>query len=179
MFSQKLALIVAVVAVSAVQGFAPVAQPRVASNTELNAFFFQKPTEKSPTLSLETEKKASPFSKFSFPGKAAPEEEAAPKKFSFGDKKNESKKTAVKKVVAKKVVKKVVAKKAPAVKKAVAKKVVKKVVAKKAPAVKKAVAKKVVKKVVAKKSFPKNTFAVKAPEKKNKLTIYERQCHIN
>ncbi len=85
----------------------------------------------------------------------------------------------VAKKATKKVAKEVTKKVAEKVTKKVAKKVVKKVVAKKAPVVKKAVAKKVVKKVVAKKSFPKNTFVVKAPAKKNKLTIYERQCHIN
>jgi len=201
-------LVVAAIAVAVVDGFAPVAQPRLTSSTELGAFFFQKPTDKSPTLAVEskTEKKASPFSKFGKkPAATAVKEEAPPakKKFSFGKKtaapaKTEAKKTPVKKVVAnKKPVKKVAEKKAPVKKVAAKKAPVKKVVAKKAPvkkaAVKKAVAKKPVIKPVAKKPVAKkklvarkpaksnfkNDFAIKKPQAKKKLTIYDRQCHIN
>ncbi len=98
MFSKTQIALLFVAAIASVQGFAPVAQPKVASSTELGAFFFQKPSEEST-----------------------------------------------------KPMKKVVAKKAPA------------------------------KKIVAKKTTTfKNDFVAKKPEKNNKkLTIYERQCHIN
>lgn len=146
---------VAMATAAVVEGFAPLAQPRFASSTELGAFFFQKPTEKSPTLSLDTDTKiANPFAKFSF-GKDEEDEVVA-------------KKAPVKKVVAKKAV----AKKVP-VKKVVAKKPVLTSVAKKAPV------KKVVLKKTGKKSDFKNDFVIKKPEKKTSLTIYERQCHIN
>lgn len=206
-FSKTTILVIAAIAVAVVEGFAPMAQPRLSSSTELGAFFFQKPTEKSPTLSVETKpKKASPFSKFGKkPEATAVKEEAPPakKRFSFGKKdaapaKTEAKKAPIKKVVAKKepvkkaVAKKAVAKKAPvkkaAVKKSAPKKApVKKVVAKKTP-VKKPVVKPVAKKPVAKKKLVarkpskssfKNDFVVKKPQQKTKLTIYERQCHIN
>ena len=151
MFSQsKIAILFVVLAVAAVEGFAPVAQPRIASSTELGVSFLKKAAEKS----VETEA-------------VAPK-----KKFSFGAKKTEAKAAPVKKV-------KVVAKKAAPVKKVkvVAKKIV---VAKKAAPVKKVVAKKVVaKKTVAKKTVAKNNFASAAPAKKNNFVIYEKQCHIN
>ena len=172
MFSQsKIAILFVVLAVAAVEGFAPVAQPRIASSTELGVSFLKKAAEKS----VETEAVA-PKKKFSFGAKkteAKKEEAVAPKKkFSFGAKKTEAKAAPVKKV-------KVVAKKAAPVKKVkvVAKKIV---VAKKAAPVKKVVAKKVVaKKTVAKKTVAKNNFASAAPAKKNNFVIYEKQCHIN
>ncbi|VEU35750.1 unnamed protein product [Pseudo-nitzschia multistriata] len=131
----KIATLFVVLAVVSVQGFAPVAQPRVAANTELNAFFFQKPSEEAgAAVAAETKKVSNPFAKFAKP---AAEKKAAP-----------AKKAPVKKIVAKKAV-------------------AKKAVAKKAP----------VKKVAAKTNYAGFT-PVKA-EKKTKLTIFERQCHIN
>merc|ERR1719215_1691446 len=111
MFSKSQIAFLVVAAVAVVEGFAPVAQPRFATSTELGAFFFQKTAEKSPTLSLEPETK----SKFSF-GKKAPVEKVVEKKtvekkapfskFSFGKKgaatETDAKKAPVKKVVAKK-----------------------------------------------------------------------------
>merc|ERR1712224_1142926 len=179
--SKIVILVVAAIAVAVVDGFAPVAQPRLTSSTELGAFFFQKPTDKSPTLSVESKaetKKASPFSKFGKkPAATAVKDEAPPakKKFSFGKKnaepaKTEAKKAPIKKVVAKKKpekkapVKKVAAKKA-VVKKVVAKKpAAKKAVAKK-PAVKKSVAKKPVIKPVAKKPVAKKKLVARKPAK--------------
>ena len=193
MFSQsKIAILFVVLAVAAVEGFAPVAQPRIASSTELGVSFLKKAAEKSvETEAVAPKKKFSfgakkteakkeeavaPKKKFSFGAKkteAKKEEAVAPKKkFSFGAKKTEAKAAPVKKV-------KVVAKKAAPVKKVkvVAKKIV---VAKKAAPVKKVVAKKVVaKKTVAKKTVAKNNFASAAPAKKNNFVIYEKQCHIN
>jgi hypothetical protein len=182
MFSQSkiAALFIAVVAVAVVQGFAPVVQPRVASNTELGAFFFQKSLEKSPTLSLETKTKSNPLSMFgkkTATATAVKEAPPAKKKFPFGLKKDDAKKSPIKKVVAKKTVAKKVA-----VKKVVARKpVVKKTVAKKAAAKKPVVKKAVAKKVVAKKPAAnfKNNFVTKNSAKKTSLTIYERVCHIN
>jgi len=201
MFSQsKIAvLFLTVVAVTVVEGFAPIAQPRLATSTELGAFF-QKSADKSPTVSSEAApKKSSPFSKFAGKKESTAVKEDAPpakKGFSFG--KKDAKKAPIKKVVAKKngakkvteeapaakkkfsfgnkkdATEKTVAKKAPVkkvvVKKAVAKKApVKKVVAKKVVA-KKVVAKKVVaKKVVAKKPVQKKVVAKKAPVVKKKL----------
>jgi hypothetical protein len=189
-------LFVAAVAVAVVEGFAPVAQPRLSSTTELGAYnFFQKPAEKSPTLTVDAPaKKSNPFANFG-KKKTVAEAPAAPakKQFSFGAKKADTKKAPIKKVVAKKApAKKVIAKKAPA-KKVIAKKApAKKVIAKK-PVAKKIVAKKPVGKpafaakkvqktklVAKKKSTFKNDFAIKKPTKsKNKLTVYERVCHIN
>eukprot|EP00536_Pseudo-nitzschia_multiseries_P016028 jgi/Psemu1/44648/gm1.44648_g len=120
MFSQsKFAILLVVLVVAAVQGFAPISQPRTASTTELGAFFFQKPTaDAGAAVAAETKKS-----------------------------------------------KKVAPKKAP-VKKAT-------VTAKKAPAK--------AKKAAAKKASPKTfgDFVIKPVEKKTKLTIFERQCHIN
>ena len=67
MFSMsKITALLFAVALAAVQGFAPVSQPRIASNTELGAFFFGKPTEtlaKKPVAKKTVAKKAAPVKK--------------------------------------------------------------------------------------------------------------------
>merc|ERR1712032_1395534 len=182
--SKHVLLLITTVAVAVVEGFAPVAQPRLASSTELGAFFFQKPTEKSPTTSpdkIETEK-SNPFAKFGKKTDTAVAEKPPPvqKKFSFGSfgKKNDAD-TAVE--VKAPIKKAVVAKKAanPLAFKTPVK--VKKVVVKKVLPAKNVVPKKPTKKIVKKpvKKF-KNDFNVKSPKtKQKKVTIFERACHIN
>merc|ERR1712032_1168056 len=187
--SKHVLLLITTVAVAVVEGFAPVAQPRLASSTELGAFFFQKPTEKSPTTSpdkIETEK-SNPFAKFGKKTDTAVAEKPPPvqKKFSFGSfgKKNDADTAVEVKAPIKKIlVKKSVEKKSPTDKagatKTVAKKAVaKKAVAKKAPIKKAVVAKKAanplafktpvkVKKVVVKKVLPAKNVVPKKPTKK-------------
>lgn len=98
MFSatSKVGFLFIAIAIALVDGFAPAAQPKAASSsTELGAFFFQKPTEKSPTLSLEKDEK-NPFAKLlKKPSQATKKDEApAAKKnpFTFTKKTTPSKK---------------------------------------------------------------------------------------
>merc|ERR1712032_539820 len=77
--------------------FAPVSNPARIQTTELNAFFFQKPTEKSPTLTLESEQSPSKFSNPFAKKSAVSEKKVVVKKVAV------AKKVAVKKTVAKKV----------------------------------------------------------------------------
>merc|ERR1712032_157402 len=177
--SKHVLLLITTVAVAVVEGFAPVAQPRLASSTELGAFFFQKPTEKSPTTSpdkIETEK-SNPFAKFGKKTDTAVAEKPPPvqKKFSFGSfgKKNDADTAVEVKAPIKKIlVKKSVEKKSPTDKAGATK-----TVAKKAPIKKAVVAKKAanplafktpvkVKKVVVKKVLPAKNVVPKKPTKK-------------
>merc|ERR1711865_1280374 len=88
------------IVVVSVQAFAPVSNPTRIQTTELNAFFFQKPTEKSPTLTLESEQNPSKFSN-PFAKKSAVSEKKEKKV--VVNKVAVAKKVAVKKTVAKKV----------------------------------------------------------------------------
>ena len=63
MFSKTQIALLFVAAIASVQGFAPVAQPKLASSTELGAFSFMKPSGESAKPMKKTIAKKAPAKK--------------------------------------------------------------------------------------------------------------------
>lgn len=99
MFAKLFITFLAVVV--SVQAFAPVSNPARIQTTELSAFFSKKTTEKSPTLTLETDEKNAKFSNPFAKKSVVAEKKVTAKKIAVATK-VAVKKTAPKKKVAEK-----------------------------------------------------------------------------